>query len=338
MRRGSILPLVGLAVLAGGIATAVAVLVPWLPSPASTQAKRIDVLFWFVVAICILIFAIVAAVLAYAVVKFRARPGDDSDGPPTHGHTGLEITWTIVPTLLVTAIGIFSAIVLARDDHAGKNPFRINVTAQQFAWSFTYPEAHNLTTGDLRVPVNRSILLTFTSKDVIHSFWVPEWSQKQDTVPGIHPTLHITPTKTGTFDVICTELCGLGHAVMRTEAIVMSKKSFDAWLNGQTKATTSTNTSVSGAAVFSNNGCGACHTLSAAKSTGKIGPDLDKLPQYAQQAHQPLQQFTETSITDPNAYVQPGYPKNVMPQTFKTLPKDQLNALVQYLTQPSKKG
>ena len=338
MRRGSILSLVGIGILAGGLATAVAVLLPWLPTPASREAGRIDFVFWFVTAICILIFAIVAAALLYAVVVFRARPGDDSDGPPTHGHTGLEIAWTLIPTLLVTAIGIVSAIVLAKDDHAPKGTLPINVTAQQFAWSFSYPTGKNMTTGILRVPVNRSILLTFTSKDVIHSFWVPEWGQKQDTVPGIHPTLHITPDRVGRFPVICTELCGLGHAVMRTYAIVMSQSAFDKWLKGQAAATTSSSPSTSGAAVFKNNQCGACHTLAAAGASGKTGPDLDKLPQWAQQAKQPLQSFIETSITDPNAYIQPGYPKNVMPQTFKSLPKGQLDALVQYLIQSSKKG
>jgi len=104
------------------------------------------------------------------------------------------------------------------------------------------------------------------------------------------------------------------------------------------KATSSPNTSISGAAVFKNNGCESCHTLTAAGATGTVGPDLDKLPQWAQGAGTPLQQFIETSITDPNAYVAPGYPKNVMPETFKSLPKDQLDALVQYLIQSSKKG
>jgi cytochrome c oxidase subunit 2 len=166
---------------------------------------------------------------------------------------------------------------------------------------------------------------------------VPEFGQKQDTVPGLHTELHITPTKTGTFDVICTELCGLGHATMRTEAIVMKPAAFDRWLKGQTKATTSPNAAVSGAAVFKNQPCGSCHTLAAAGTTGKVGPDLDKLPQYAQQAHQPLEQFIRTSITDPNAYTQPGFKKNVMPP-FANLPKAQLDALVQYLIQSSKKG
>jgi cytochrome c oxidase subunit 2 len=338
MRRGSLFTLIGLGVLAGGIATAVAVLLPWLPTPASREAGRIDFVFWFVTIICIVIFAVVAAGILYAVIRFRAAPDDESDGPPTHGHTGLEIAWTLIPTLLVVAIGIVSAVVLAKNDALAKDTLRVNVTAQQFAWSFKYPGGNNLTSGTLRVPVNRSLLLTFTSKDVIHSFWVPEWGQKQDTVPGIHPTLHITPDRVGRYPVICTELCGLGHATMRTTAIVMTEQAFDKWLKGQTKATSSPNPSTSGAAVFKNNGCSACHTLAAAGATGKIGPDLDKLPQSAQEAGQPLQQFVETSITDPNAYVQAGYPKNVMPQTFKSLPKDQLDALVQYLIQSSKKG
>jgi cytochrome c551/c552 len=125
---------------------------------------------------------------------------------------------------------------------------------------------------------------------------------------------------------------------MRTYAIVMTQSAFDKWMQGQTQATTSQNPSTSGEAVFKNNQCGACHKLTAAGTSATTGPDLDKLPQWAQQAKQPLASFIRTSIVDPNAYVQPGYPKNVMPETFKSLPKQQLDALVQYLIQSSKKG
>ena len=337
MRRGPILALLGIGTIAGVAATAVALLLPWLPHPASKERDRIDFVTWFTVGICIAIFAIVAAVLLYAVYKFRAAPDDDSDGPPIHGHTGLEIVWTLIPTVLVTAIGIISAVVLARNDAQAKDTFQVNVTAQQFAWSFSYPEANNMTSGVLRLPVNRSIELHFTSKDVIHSFWVLEFGQKQDTVPGIKTQVHITPTKVGTYPVICTELCGLGHAVMRAEAIVMPQAAFDKWLKSQTKATGSPSTSTAGAAVFKNNQCGGCHTLKAANATGKVGPDLDKLPQYAKQAGQSdVAAFINQSVTQPNAYVQPGFPKNVMPPF--SLPKSQLDALVQYLVQSSKKG
>jgi cytochrome c oxidase subunit 2 len=339
MRRGAIAPLIGIGVVAGGIAAAVALALPWLPTPASKEAARIHPLFWFVIVICIVVFAAVTAVMGYTIIRFRAAPDDDSDGPPIHGHTGLEIVWTLIPTLLVTAIGIVSAIVLARNDALGANVLRVNVTAQQFAWSFSYPEANGLTSGTLRLPKDRSVLLVFHAKDVIHSFWVPQFSQKQDTVPGIETRLHITPTRLGTFPVICTELCGLGHAVMRTQAIVMTPAAFAKWLHGQSSAVASPNSSVAGAAVFKNNACGACHTLKAAGTTGKVGPDLDKLAAEAQAAGQPLQDFVRQSIVDPNAYVPKGYAKNVMPATFGTaLSKQELDALVQYLISSSKKG
>lgn len=229
MRRGSIVQLIVIGVLAGAVASAVALIPDWLPHSASREAGRIDFVFWFVTGICIFVFSIVAAVTIYSVWKFRAKPDDDSDGPPIHGHTGLEIVWTAIPTLLVTAIAIVSAIVLAKDDAAGANPLRVDVYAQQFFWSFDYPGYGKKTSNILRLPVNRSVLLTMHAKDVLHSFWVPEFRQKQDLVPGLHPTLHITPNKVGTYPLICTELCGLGHALMRSRVIVMQPDAFQAW-------------------------------------------------------------------------------------------------------------
>src|SRR5207302_1751982 len=145
MRRGSIVALLGIALVAGGVATAVALVPTWLPEDASREAGRIDFVFWFVIAICIAIFALVSAVMIYAIVRFRARPDDEEDGPPIHGNTGLEITWTAIPFVLVTAIAIVSAIVLSRNDAQAKDTLQINVTAQQFAWTFSYPDANNAT-------------------------------------------------------------------------------------------------------------------------------------------------------------------------------------------------
>ena len=229
MRRGSIVQLILFALVASAAGLALALVPGWLPEQASDEAGRIDFVFWFVTAICVFIFAIVAAVLVYAVFKFRAPPDDDSDGPPIHGHTGLEIVWTAVPTFLVTAIAIVSAIVLAKDDAAGANPLRVDVFAQQFFWSYSYPGYENKKSSILRLPVNRSVVLRMHAKDVLHSFWVPEFRQKQDLVPGLQPTLHITPNKLGTYPVVCTELCGLGHALMRSRVIVMKPGAFETW-------------------------------------------------------------------------------------------------------------
>jgi cytochrome c oxidase subunit 2 len=173
------------------------------------------------------------------------------------------------------------------------------------------------------------VKLHLRALDVIHSFWVPEFGQKQDAVPGQDTSLVITPTKVGTYPVICTELCGLGHALMRSSAIVMKPAAFQAWVHEQKNAANGP-PGQAGQAVFASNGCASCHTLKAANATGKVGPDLDKLPAYAKQAGKPLEDFIRESIVDPNAYVQPGFPKNLMP-SFSTLPKAQLDALVAYL-------
>jgi len=264
VRRGSIVRLVTIGLLVGAGATGIALFVPWLPTNASKEGSRIDFVFWFVVAICIGIFAIVAAVSIYSVLRFRVRPDDDSDGPPIHGHTGLEIAWTAVPAVLVTAIAVVSAVALAENGRLKSDRLVVEVTARQFAWIFAYPpdaKARAASKNErlcnippaqpncpvsytLRLPEGRQVELRLTALDVIHSFWVPEFRQKQDALPGSRPEtragtklkvgqvtqLPITPTRIGKYTVICTELCGLGHALMRAPARVMPEKEFDDWL------------------------------------------------------------------------------------------------------------
>jgi cytochrome c oxidase subunit II len=343
VRRGSVVQLVGLGILFGAGAAAVALFIPWLPDPASKQADRIDVLFWFVTAICIGIFALVAAVIVYAVLKFRAPPDDDSDGPPVHGHTGLEIVWTAVPAMLVTAISILSAVILTQNERlphaeAGvpRDPLRplvVDVISQQFAWLFKYPGYNNATSSTLKLPIGKTVQLRLTSRDVIHSFWVPQFSQKQDAVPGLITKLVITPKRFGVFPVICTELCGLGHALMRSQAEVMTLADFRKWTGAQSggAAAGGAPTGANGKALFVSNGCNGCHTFRPAGANGKVGPDLDKLPQEAQGAGKPLEEFIRESIVNPDAYVAPGYQKGVMPTTFSSLPAAQIDDLVTFL-------
>ena len=325
MRRGSLIQLTAIALLAGAVCTVVAVAIPWLPVDAGKEAHRIHFVFWFTTIISIGVFSVVAAVLVYSVWKFRAGPDDDSDGPPVHGHTGIEITWTAVPAVLVTAISIVSAIVLAQNGDAGSNPLVVKVTAQQFAWTFTYPDGTK--TGSLTIPVRRHTKLDITSNDVIHSFWVPQLSQKQDAVPGQHNFLVITPTRTGTFPVICTELCGLGHSLMRSHVTILSAAGFAAFQKGGGQAA-----GPPGLAVFQQNGCGGCHIFKPAGGNGTVGPDLDKLSQFAAKAGRgPLAAFIKESIVTPGAYLEPGFP-DAMPHIYGgQIPPDKLDQLVQYL-------
>jgi cytochrome c oxidase subunit II len=298
VRRGSLVQLLIIALVAGVISTCIAIFVPWLPTPASRQAGRIWFVYWVATVICLFIFACVAAVLVYCVLNFRAKADDLSDGPPIHGNTALEITWTAVPVVLVTIIAVVSAVVLAKNGNAGPNPLKI------------------------------------TSRDVIHSFWVPEMGQKQDAVPGQMNPLVITPDRLGTYPVICTELCGLGHALMRSWAIVMKPVAYNKWYGGAASSAAT----ASPAALFKSNGCSACHTFTAIPGAkGTVGPNLDNLKSYAATAGKPLEAFIKESIVDPNAYIAPGYQPNVMPGNFgSTIPPASLDALVQYLATHAK--
>jgi cytochrome c oxidase subunit 2 len=316
--------LVVIALVVAAATTAIAVFIDWLPEQASEERVGIDFVLWLTIGICIGVFAVVAAISIYAGLKFRVRPDDDSDGPPIHGHTGIEILWTAVPTVLVTIIAIASAIVLAQNDRASGTPLRVNVLAQQFAWSFEYPNDGGVTSPNLYLPVDRSTKLYLTTtreNEVIHSFWVPEFGQKQDVVPGIVTTLVITPTKEGEYRLICTELCGPGHGLMRSRAIVVSPGEFEQWLRRQAQRDRGAGGEGGEGEqdveqLFVSN-CGSCHTLTKAQTEGTVGPPLDEI------------QRTRDAVANQIRRGGGG-----MPAFEGQLSDEQIDALVQYLTEP----
>jgi cytochrome c oxidase subunit II len=321
--------LVGVAV--GGALALVAVLIPWLPSADSDEAGPVDQVYWFVTIICIVIFALVAGVSVYAVWKFRAAPDDEDDGSPIHGHTGLEVVWTAVPAALVTAISVYSGVVLTQIERIPTDHRVVEVSAQQFAWSFTYPEA-KVTSGQLTLPIGEPVELQLTARDVIHSFWVPEWRMKEDAVPGVATNVVITPSKLGTFTVVCTELCGLGHATMRAKAVVLTKQGYDDWLREQKRLAAAAG-SAQGKTLFTQQ-CGSCHVLADAGTAGEVGPNLDDvLP--GQDAD-----FIRESIVDPNAEIAPGFARpSAMPANFgEVLSQQQLDSLIEYLMETAGEG
>jgi len=329
IRRAAMVKMVVIAALAALVATLVAVLIRWLPESASEEMDRITFVYWFATIICIGIFALVAAVIIEAVWAFRVQPDDDTDGPPIHGNTRLEIAWTIVPAILVIAIGVVSAVVLSKNADAGSNPLHVKVFAQQFAWRFEYPG--KVMSDELVMPLHRNVKFEMQSADVIHSLWIPQMGQKQDVVPGITTEIVITPTRTGTFTLICTELCGLGHAVMRAQAFVLSAADYEKWIAAE-KAKAAATGSAAGKTLFTQQ-CGSCHRLADAGTQGEVGPDLDKVLAGKDA------DFIHESIVNPNAEIAPGFQPNVMPSTFgESLTDAQLQSLVDYLVKTAGKS
>jgi cytochrome c oxidase subunit II len=141
--------------------------------------------------------------------------------------------WTAVPAILVTAIAIVSSVALAENQSIPDDHLTVEVTARQFVWSFKYPQYGGIESGVLYLPKGRTAELRLKSLDVIHSFWVPEFRQKQDAVPGTTTHVAVTPTKTGRYPLPCTELCGIGHALMRTKSLVLEENEFEKWARDQ---------------------------------------------------------------------------------------------------------
>jgi cytochrome c oxidase subunit 2 len=213
--------------------SAVMLSIDWDGQQASTAAPKIDDLLNVMIVLSAFVFSLVVVMLFYALWKFKAKPGDESDGEPIHGNTRLEVAWTLIPTIIVLFGAGYSWKVLNDIEEPSKNPLTVDVFSQQFAWSFGYPGKGNVwSQGELHVPLDRQVQFKMHAQDVIHSFWVPEWRIKKDNVPGITTTAIITPDKLGTYQLICTELCGFGHASMRAEVVVEKPADFREWVAG----------------------------------------------------------------------------------------------------------
>jgi cytochrome c oxidase subunit II len=222
------------AVLVLTVITSVIMLIPdWDGEQASTAAPKIDTLLDVMIVLSSFVFSIVMVMLGYSVWRWRARPGDESDGAPIHGNTRLEIAWTVIPTVIVLFGAIYSWVVLADIEAREDDRMVVDVYGQQFEWHFNYPE-EGVTSRELHVPVDRQVEFRLHALDVIHSFWVPEWRIKKDAVPGTTTRIYVTPDKTGNYTLVCTELCGIGHATMRAPVVVDdSQNAFNQWAGAQ---------------------------------------------------------------------------------------------------------
>jgi cytochrome c oxidase subunit 2 len=309
---------------------------PFLNRAASAEGALIDALFSIILGITTTVFVIVQGFLLYSIVRFRRRPGDESDGLPIRGNTRLEVAWTAIPAIAVVFIGILSYQVLAAIERPRGDALIVEVKAVQYAWEFYYPE-YDLTTTELHVPADQQVLLRLRSEDVIHSFWVPEFRIKKDVMPDRTTETYITGAELGAYPVVCTELCGAGHALMRSKLVVQSDADFKTWIAGQKAGAAAAGASESramGRQLFVQNGCDACHTLRDAKAAGTYGPNLDDIGAHADDhvPGQSAEDYLRLAITKPNDHVVEGYAANIMPQDYGLrIPEQDLAELVRYL-------
>ena len=325
--------------IASAVGIAVGLSIHWFPEPASSQAGPIDHLWDVLIVVTVPVFVTVMIIVLFSVVNFRMRPGEENmDGPPIHGNTKLEIVWTAIPAIMLVALCSYAWVVLLDIEEPQANEMRVNITGQQFAWTYEYPQpvGKPVKSAQLVLAENQPVRFYVKALDVIHDFWVPAFRMKIDAVPGIETKYRITPSRLGTYPVVCAELCGLGHSVMRSSTRVVTPAAFKTWLDSKTAPAAAAGGGAGGAGpdgkkLFTDgNGtstaCSACHTLADAGSSATTGPDLDKVLADKDAA------FIKTSITTPDAEIAPGFQGGIMPKNYPdTLSPDELDALVAYL-------
>jgi cytochrome c oxidase subunit 2 len=318
MKYGKHLAIVAVLILLGSALTYFLLTAIYqLPAPASVQAEPIDQLFKAHFFLISFLFSLVVVFMLYSLVVFRRRPGDEGDGDYFHGHTGLEVLWTIVPLSIVIFFGVWGAQVLQELTTSIENEMVVKVFGQQWSWSFEYPAYGNLRTGELVLPVDQPVLLQMESADVLHSFWVPEFRVKQDLLPGQVTELHITPTKTGEYKLRCAEMCGLQHSTMLADVRVLSTSEFDAWVQEQSVDVAAMSPAERGE-MWYEQFCQSCHSLDGSIIVGPSWQGLFGSERQLEGGETMVadEDYIRNSILHPVDQIVAGFPA-AMPTTFE---------------------
>ena len=281
------LVLVGLCLLASA-ASAQSTPSPLSPTnifaPVSTPAHAIHGLSLFVLEVTAVIFVVVFSLLAYAVVKFRARDEDNREPPQVYGSNQIELAWTVIPVLIVVALLMAAARVIATIQKAERSENAIEVVAigHQFWWEYRYPGLNVVTANELHVPVSElanptPTFITLLSADMDHSFWVPRLAGKTDLIPNRMNRTWIDPQEVGLYLGQCAQYCGTQHAKMLLRVYVQARAEFDRWIQEQQQQAVANQAVSEGRQVFESTACVNCHTVSGTSAKGRFGPDLTHL-------------------------------------------------------------
>lgn len=290
---------------------------------ASNSARHVDETFAVILAIEVFLLFAVTAAMIFFVIRYRKKKNPRSEN--IEGGLFLEIAWTAIPTVLVLImfyIGLKSFILIRK---VPEGAMTVQVTARQWSWQFTY--ANGKQSGTLTVPLGKPVKLVLRSQDVLHCLYIPAFRIKEDCVPGMETYLWFTAKETGSYDIFCTEFCGLGHSDMLSKVVVTPEKEFDAWYAGEGEK------GGLGLTLLESRGCLGCHSMDGSK---KIGPTFKGL--YGSQVTVVTsgkertitrdEEYLRRSILEPGADIVKGY-QNIMPPLPVT--KEELDGIIQYL-------
>jgi len=243
--------------------------------PRSDFGRVIDDLFMLISWTTLVIFIAVEAALVYCCWRFRERPGAPMP-KQVHGHTVLEVGWTVAFAVVLLIIVIPTIRVIFKTQEApAATALRVDVAGKQWWWEFKYPSLGIATANELHLPVGETVAFNLHAPDVIHSFWIPQLGGKRDVVPHRVNRIVLTPDAAGEYPGQCAEFCGISHANMRFRVIVQEKSAWETWVKAQQAPPVEPTDPLAqqGKQVFSSSACVGCHTIKGV-SAGQIGPDL----------------------------------------------------------------
>jgi cytochrome c oxidase subunit 2 len=267
--------------------------------------------------------------MVYFVIRYRKKRNPQPSD--IHENTWLEIIWTVVPTLLVLTMFYYGLTGFNFLKKVPVDAMKVKVIARQWSWLFEYE--NGVKSAELKVPVGKPVKLSLTSQDVIHGFYIPAFRIKQDVVPGMTNTLWFQPTGVGTFDVFCTQYCGLQHAKMVTKIVVLPVEEFNQWVQKGKEEIEAAKDKPRGAQLFQEKGCMACHSIDG---TPRVGPTLKGLfgktvivmTEGKERNIAADEAYLRRSILEPNADAVKGFPP-IMPPGKMT--DDEINEVIKYI-------
>ncbi len=304
----------------------------WLPAPSSTMAGEIDFLFYVIFAITTFFFLLIVGLATYFTIKYRRTPENANDPMPVVGHSHLlEAAWIIIPLGIVIVLFFWGFKGYLKLSVVPSEAMQVKVTGQKWFWTFDYPEGAN-SVNELVAPVGRPVKLLLSSKDVIHSFFVPAFRIKKDVLPNRYGIAWFQATNVGTFDLFCAEYCGTKHSQMIGKVRVLSEQDYMSWIEGASDLGKGLTPVEYGEKLFQLKACATCHTVDGTASNGPslkgiFGHEV-KLTDGSQVLAD--ENYIRESIFIPSAKVVAGY-QPIMP-TFQGILKDkELDALIAYI-------
>jgi cytochrome c oxidase subunit 2 len=310
--------------------------------PAATPAHSIFGLSMLVLSVTLAIFLVVAGLLLYALIRFRHRPTDtDREPPQIYGSNQIELSWTVIPILIVVMLFLTTTRVILGTEAIPKpaGAMDVIVIGHQFWWEYRYPRQGVVTANELHIQISdparpTPTYLTMSSADVSHSFWVPRLAGKMDVIPNRVNVMWMDPPQAGLYLGQCAQYCGAQHAKMLLRVYAQSPDDFAAWVEQQRKPArqdfSGNSAAAEGQTVFMHNACINCHTIAGTVATGRFGPDLTHLATRDTIASGPIENTPENLrkwIDDPNS-MKPG---SLMPAMH--LNDHDLDVITAYLTQ-----